>query len=78
MSRKHLPAAVLVSIGCSVAFNAAPRARTNADDVLQVPDAARQAVDPRDHEHVALAEEIEHGPQFLPAVRRGAAALLLS
>jgi hypothetical protein len=28
MSRKHLPAAVLVSIGCSVAFNEAPRART--------------------------------------------------
>jgi hypothetical protein len=25
-SRKHLPAAVLVSIGCSVAFNDAPRA----------------------------------------------------
>jgi hypothetical protein len=25
MSRKHLPAAVLVSIGCSVAFNEAPR-----------------------------------------------------
>jgi hypothetical protein len=28
MSRKHFPAAVLVSIGCSVAFSAAPRART--------------------------------------------------
>jgi hypothetical protein len=26
ISRKHLPAAVLVSIGCSVAFNDAPRA----------------------------------------------------
>ena len=25
ISRKHLPAAVLVSIGCSVAFKAAPR-----------------------------------------------------
>jgi hypothetical protein len=28
MSRKHLPAAVLVSIGCSVALSAAPLART--------------------------------------------------
>jgi len=28
MSRKHLPAAVLVSIGCSVAFRDAPRAFT--------------------------------------------------
>jgi hypothetical protein len=28
MSRKHLPAAVPVSIGCSVAFRTAPRART--------------------------------------------------
>src|SRR5271169_3781506 len=28
ISRKHLPAAVLVSIGCSVAFNEAPLART--------------------------------------------------
>jgi hypothetical protein len=27
MSRKHLPAAVLVSIGCSVAFRTAPRVR---------------------------------------------------
>jgi hypothetical protein len=37
MSRKHLPAAVLVSIGCSVAFNEAPRA-DRADD----PDDASQ------------------------------------
>jgi hypothetical protein len=29
VSRKHLPAAVLVSIGCSVAFNEAPLALTD-------------------------------------------------
>src|SRR5262245_16758899 len=41
MSRKHLPAAVLVSIGCSVAF--ATRLH-RAYDVLQVSDAARACV----------------------------------
>jgi hypothetical protein len=34
MSRKHLPAAVLVSIGCSVALSEAPLAGSN--DVLKV------------------------------------------
>ncbi len=46
-----MPAAVLVSIGCSVASSVAPRART-AHDVLQIPNAARQAIDPRHHQHV--------------------------
>src|SRR6266436_3681947 len=40
MSKKHLPAALPVSIGCSVAFNEAPRARTWAHDVLQVGNAS--------------------------------------
>ena len=43
--RKYLPAAVLVSIGCSVAFKDAPRAFTARTNVLKVSDAARQAVD---------------------------------
>jgi len=34
MSRKHLPAAVLVSIGCSVALSEAPLAGLN--DVLKI------------------------------------------
>jgi hypothetical protein len=65
MSKKHLPAAVLVSIGCSVAFRDAPRA-------------PRQPVDARDHENIALAEEVEDGPQFIAPRRRGATAFLRS
>jgi hypothetical protein len=45
ISRKHLPAAVLVSIGCSMAFSAAPFAFSAPDDVLEVANAAREAVD---------------------------------
>jgi hypothetical protein len=76
MSRKHLPAAVLVSIGCSVAFRDAPRAFTAGTMFLQVPDAARQPVDGGDHQNVSLAQEVQDGPQFIASRRRGAAALL--
>jgi hypothetical protein len=49
MSRKHLPAAVAVSIGCSVARNATPFGSQLPHDVLQVADRAGYAVDARDH-----------------------------
>jgi hypothetical protein len=35
-----------------------------------------EAVDPRHHEHVVLAEEVEHGAQLFAAGGRGAAPLL--
>ena len=41
MSRRHLPAAAPVSIGCSVAFNEAPRGLHRVRDILQVTNAAR-------------------------------------
>jgi hypothetical protein len=75
MSRKHLPAAVLVSIGCSVAFRGALGLH-RAHDALQVTDAARQAIDPGDHQPHRLAQEVEHGAQLVAAGRGGAAALL--
>jgi hypothetical protein len=65
-----------VSIGCSVAFSEAPRARTARTIVLQIPDAAGQPVDPGVHEDVALPEEVEDGPEFLPALGGGAGSLL--
>jgi hypothetical protein len=40
------------------------------------PDAAGQPVDPGDHEDVALLEEVEDGPEFLPALGGGAGSLL--
>jgi hypothetical protein len=76
MSRKHLPAAVLVSIGCSVAFERCALPTDRPDDALQVADTAGEPVNAGDHKHVALAKEVEHRPQFLTACRRGAAALL--
>jgi hypothetical protein len=49
-----------------------------ADDILEVADAARQAIDPGDHQHIALAQEVEYGAQLLAAGRGSAAALLRS
>jgi hypothetical protein len=51
ISRKHLPAASEVSIGCSVAFKATPR----QDDVLQIAQGAGEPVDSGDHQGVAFA-----------------------
>jgi hypothetical protein len=47
-----LPAALEVSIGCSVAFNEAPRILMVLTNVLKVPDAAGEAIDPGHHQHV--------------------------
>ena len=47
-----------------------------ANDVLEVPNAARQSVDARYHQNVPLAEKFQNGPQFIPSRRRRAAALL--
>jgi hypothetical protein len=69
MSRKHLPAAVLVSIGRLTRLQGCPTGPDRADDVLQVPDAAGEPVDPDDHQHVP--EEVEHGTELLPALGRG-------
>ena len=41
ISRKHFPAAVLVSIGCSVALRLRALGLKGADDVLQIADRAR-------------------------------------
>jgi hypothetical protein len=51
VSRKHLPAAVLVSMGCSVAAGMR-HGPYRANDVLKVSDAARETVDPRNHQNV--------------------------
>jgi hypothetical protein len=75
MSRKHLPAAVLVSIGCSEAFKKAPRAFT-VPTTCRSPMLRGEPVDPGDHENVAAAKEIEHRPQLLAAYRGRSAALL--
>jgi hypothetical protein len=45
-------------------------------NVLKVADAAGEAIDAGHHQHVALAEEIEHAAQFLAPRGRGAAPLL--
>jgi hypothetical protein len=74
MSRKHLPAAVLVSIGCSVARSATPLAFSAR--TTQIPNAARQAVDPRDHQHITSVNELQQGLQLLPAVGAGPTLLL--
>jgi hypothetical protein len=47
-----------------------------ADDVLQVPDRTRQPVDAGDHQHVTVADEIEHSAQLGAALGAGAALLL--
>jgi hypothetical protein len=76
MSRKHLPAAVPVSIGCSVALSDAPPALDCANDVLQIADAPRQTINPGDHQNIALSEKVEDGAQFLAPGRCRPAALL--
>jgi len=57
-----------------------PQARAlgleRADDVLQITDRARQAINTRDHQHVALADEIEHRAELRAALGAGAALLL--
>jgi hypothetical protein len=75
MSKKHLPAALPVSIGCSVAFNEAPRAHL-ADDVLQVDNASSQSINTCDHQDVAVMEKIENRPQLIMPLCGCAAALL--
>jgi hypothetical protein len=77
ISKKHLPAAVPVSIGCSAALSEAPRAFTaGTNDILQVADRPGQPVNPRRHEHVAGPKEVEHDLQLLAALRGPPAALL--
>jgi hypothetical protein len=67
---------VLVSIGCSVALNEAPPGPDLANDVLQVCDAAGEAIDAGDHQYVARMEEIENDAQLVSPLRGRAAALL--
>jgi hypothetical protein len=45
-------------------------------DVLQLADAAGEAINARDHQHVTLAQEVEDSVQFLPPHRAPAAVLL--
>jgi hypothetical protein len=63
------PCRLLVSIGCSTVFSDAFRLHS-ADYVLQVPNAPRQPVDPRNHQHIALAQNIECDAEFIAARRR--------
>jgi len=58
MSRNALPAAVLVSIGCSVAFRDAPFGPQGPYDILEVADAASKSIDPGDHKSVARSQEV--------------------
>src|SRR6266404_5576265 len=60
MSRKAFPAAVPVSIGCSVALRMAPLAFTARTNILKITDAASQPVDPRDHQHVTGVKKIQY------------------
>jgi hypothetical protein len=76
MSRKHLPAAVLVSIGCSVALNEAPAARTARTMSCRSPDASGEAINTGDHQDVALPQKIKNGLELVAALGRGAAAFL--
>jgi hypothetical protein len=72
MSKKHLPARV------DRLFRRLQRRTARLDgphDVLKIANGARQPADPGDHEHVALAQEVEHGVQFLRAGCRGARPL---
>jgi hypothetical protein len=47
-----------------------------SDDILKVAYAAGEAVDPRDHQHITAAEEVEDGAKLLTSCGRGAGALL--
>jgi hypothetical protein len=64
-----LPAAVLVDrlLGRLQRNAAGP---DDADDVVQVSDAAGEPVIPGDRQHITFPEEVEHGPGFFPALRR--------
>ena len=73
-----MPAAVLVSTGCSVARKAGAAALQRPHDVLKICDRARKPINARDHQHVAFADEIENSGQFGAPLRRGAARLLLA
>ena len=74
MSRKALPAAVLVSTGCSVARNATPR--PFVDNVLQVLQRPRETVDAGNNQGVAWLNEVEQHLQFGAPVAPIAAFLL--
>jgi hypothetical protein len=76
MSRNALPAAVLVSIGCSVARRLAPSALRARNDVLEVTDRAGEPVDACHDQGVACTDEFEDGGELGSAGRRGAAHLL--
>ena len=43
---------------------------------MQISNAPREPVNARDHENVALTQEVQDGPQFIASRRGGAAALL--
>src|SRR5262249_30293702 len=73
MSTNAFPAAVLVSIGCSVVR---PFRFERLDDVLKVRDRTSEAIDAGDHEHVAFTDELQHRGEFLPASSRCTGDLL--
>jgi hypothetical protein len=60
----------------SVALGVAPLGLHGSDNILKVAYAAGEAVDPRDHQHVTAAEEVEDGAKLLTSCGRGAGALL--
>jgi hypothetical protein len=60
-----LPAAVLVSIGCSVAFRTAPACPHGADDVLQFADAARETINAGNQQNVAEVQKLQNGAKSL-------------
>jgi hypothetical protein len=62
--------------GCSVGVEGSAACLHCAHDVLQVTNAAGEAINAGHHEHVALAEEFEDRAQLLPPRRARAAALL--
>jgi hypothetical protein len=78
MSRNAFPAAVAVSIGCSVARSAAPFRLQRPHDVLEVAHGAGQAVNAGDDQLVALADEVEEGVEFDPPPAAGTGLRLLS
>jgi hypothetical protein len=73
MSRKHLPAAVLVSIGCSVALrDSAARLQQLPDELLDSTQQAPRVANGRDDgSWLALGgSELERGPQLLQVEKR--------
>jgi hypothetical protein len=69
MSRKHLPATLLVSIGLLGRLRRRALGSHGSNDILKAADAPREAVDAGDHQHVTVSQEIEHCARFL-AVHR--------